>query len=86
MKTMLRCVAEILLCASLALPAAAQDDASAVTLDVSGRFARGGSFVGSATINRFEQRGNQIVAIGLVRGSLTRGNRTLGSALIGAVT
>lgn len=59
---------------------------AAVTLPASGSFARGGEFAGTITINRFEQRGNQIVAVGLVRGVLSRGGQTLGSAVVGEVT
>jgi hypothetical protein len=58
---------------------------ASVTLSVVGTTARGGNFSGTATINRFEQRNNQIVAIGFVRGTLSRGNRTTGAGLIGEV-
>lgn len=66
--------------------AQAPPPSSAVTLPASGTFARGGEFAGTITINRFEQRGNQIVAIGLVRGVLSRGGQTLGSVVAGEVT
>lgn len=69
-----------------AVPVAAQQSASgSLPLPVGGTAARGGDFSGTATINRFEQRNNQIVAVGFVRGTLTRGNRTLGVGLIGEV-
>jgi len=70
------------------IPARAQAPSApaAVTLPASGTFARGGEFTGTITINRFEQRGNDIVAVGVVRGMLSRGGRTLGSALAGDVT
>ena len=64
---------------------AQQTPANSVTLPVTGTFAKGGDFVGTATINRFEQRNNAIVAIGFVRGVLSRGNTPLGSALAGEV-
>jgi hypothetical protein len=59
---------------------------AAVTLPASGTFARGGEFTGTITINGFEQRDNQIVAVGMVTGMLSRGGRTLGSAVVGQVT
>lgn len=59
---------------------------AAVTLPASGTFARGGEFTGTITINRFEQRDNQLVAIGVVTGMLSRGGRTLGSAVVAQVT
>ena len=58
----------------------------ALTLQASGTFANNGSFAGTVTINRFEQRGNQIVAIGFVQGTLTRPNRVIGTAFAGEVT
>jgi len=60
--------------------------ASAVKLPVSGTFAGGGQFSGNLVINRFEQRGNDIVAIGFVSGVLSRGSKTLGTGLAGEVT
>jgi hypothetical protein len=47
-----------------------------VTLQATGTFARGGEFTGTITVNRFEQRGTGIVAIGFVQGVLRRGNAT----------
>lgn len=58
---------------------------SAVKLPVTGTFAAGGQFSGSLVINRFEQRGNDIVAIGFVSGTLSRGSKALGTALAGEV-
>src|SRR6266513_2292543 len=60
--------------------------ASAVKLPVSGTFAGGGQFSGVITINRFEQHGNDIVAVGFVSGVLSRGSKTVGSGLAGEVT
>ena len=70
------------------LPARAQtpSPSAAVTVPASGTFARGGEFTGTITINRFEQRGDHVVAIGFVNGALSRGGRTLGSAVVGEVT
>jgi uncharacterized membrane protein len=65
--------------------AAQQSAATSVTLPVAGTAGRGGEFSGTATINRFEQRNNQIVAVGFVRGVVSRGNRTMGVGLIGEV-
>jgi hypothetical protein len=56
---------------------ATRKSAGAVTLPASGTFADGGQFSGNITINRFEQRGNQVVAIALVTGVLNRGGSTL---------
>jgi hypothetical protein len=66
--------------------AVGQRRSSAVTVPAAGTFAEGGQFTGNITINRFEQRGNQIVAIGAVTGVLSRGGQTLGSVLAAEVT
>jgi len=58
----------------------------AVKVPVSGTFSGGGQFSGVITINRFEARGNDIVAIGFVSGVLSRGSKTLGAGLAGEVT
>lgn len=70
-----------------ATPAAAQASGGqpAVTLQTTGTFAQGGEFFGTLTLNRFEERSNQIVAIGLVQGVLRRGSRTVGTALAGEI-
>jgi hypothetical protein len=70
------------------IPAGAQAPPApaAVTLPATGTIARGGEFTGTITINRFEQRDNHIVAIGLVTGVLRRGGRTLVSVVVGEVT
>jgi hypothetical protein len=57
----------------------------ALTLPTVGTFADGGEFTGTVSINRFEQRGNQIVAIGFVSGVLSRGGRRFGTAVVGEV-
>jgi hypothetical protein len=69
------------------VPAAAQQapTQSALTLPATGTFARGGEFRGTISINRFERRGNDIVAIGLVAGVLSRGSTALGTAVAGEV-
>ena len=65
-----------------AVPAAAQQTVQpAVTLQATGSFGNNGSFAGTLTINRFEQRGGQIMAIGIVQGTLSRANRVIGTAL-----
>ena len=66
--------------------AQAPQPSAAVTLPASGTFARGGEFTGTITINKFEQRDNQIVAVGVVTGTLSRGGRTIGSAVVAQVT
>ena len=85
-----RCTATVL---ALALSVAAQiptraqapTPTAAVKVAASGSFAKGGEFEGTFTINRFEQRGNHIVAIGVLSGALSRGSQTLGSALVAEV-
>lgn len=57
----------------------------ALRLPVTGRFHGGGTFEGTATINRFVQNGNEIVAVGFVSGTLSRGSRSLGTAVVGQV-
>jgi hypothetical protein len=59
---------------------------NAVSVPVTGTFAGDGQFSGVLTINRFEQRGNDIVAVGFVRGVLSRGSLPLGTGLAGEVT
>ena len=54
-------------------------------LPVSGT-SKGSDFAGTAYINRFEQRGNDIVAVGFVSGTLTHGNKAVGTAIAGEVT
>jgi hypothetical protein len=47
-----------------------------VTLQATGTFSRGGEFEGTITLNRFEQSGAGVVAIGYVQGVLRRGSST----------
>src|SRR2546423_3249539 len=80
-----RCIALLLLLAAAA-PAGAQQTAQrATSLRATGAFPNNGSFTGTLTINRFEQRGDRIVAIGVVQGTLSRANRVIGTALAGEV-
>jgi hypothetical protein len=66
--------------------AAQQSSAQAVlTLPAAGTFARGGEFSGTISINRFERRGNDMIAIGVVAGVLSRGSRPVGTAVAGEV-
>src|SRR5712691_6558402 len=69
-----------------AIPAAAQQATTPaiLTLPIAGTFSGGGEFEGSVSINRFEQRGNHIVAVGFVRGVLSR-HRRIGTAVTGEV-
>jgi hypothetical protein len=88
MKTVLSSVCGTAVCLTLVsgVPVAAQQSASrSVTLPVTGTAPRGGDFSGTVTINRFEERNNEIVAVGFVRGTLSRGSRTIGVGLIGEV-
>jgi hypothetical protein len=56
-----------------------------LTLPATGTFARGGEFTGTISINRFDRRGNEIIAIGFVSGVLSRGARAVGTAVAGEV-
>jgi hypothetical protein len=73
---------------TIAAPAAAQPPSPppVLNLPVTGTFARGGEFRGTISINRFAQRGNQIVAIGFVTGVLSRGGGSIGTAVAGEVS
>lgn len=76
------CGTAIILAVMTAGPVSAQQSSTrALTMPVTGTAPGNGVFSGSVTINRFEQRNNQIVAVGLVRGVLSRDGRTVGSAL-----
>jgi hypothetical protein len=70
-----------------ALPAPAQRASArtVLTLPTTGTFALGGEFKGTISISRFERRGNDIVAIGLVAGVLSRGSNPIGTAVAGEV-
>ena len=91
MNRMLRRMAGLtmMLVAAATIPASAQtgDRVSAVTVALHGRFGLGGEFTGSATVNRIElgPQGNSLVAVGLVKGTLRRGNRTFGTVVGGEV-
>jgi hypothetical protein len=96
MNVVLRTITLLTLVVSVAgaLPAAAQNassnavltlQATGLTLQATGRFARGGEFAGTITINKFEQRGNDIVAVGFVQGTLHRGGRAVATGLAGEV-
>ena len=70
-----------------AMPAAAQPQTTTptvLTLPVAGTFSGGGEFEGTVSINRFEQRGTHIVAVGFVSGVLSR-HRRIGTAVAGEV-
>jgi hypothetical protein len=76
-----KCLTVLLLLAGGVPAAAQQTPRPAATLRATGAFPSNGSFTGTLTINRFEQRAGQIVAVGLVQGTLSRANRTIGTAL-----
>lgn len=79
-------IALLLLLAGV-VPASGQQTAqSAATLRATGAFPNNGSFAGTVTINRFEQRGGQIVAVGVVQGTLSRANRVIGTAFAAEVS
>jgi hypothetical protein len=71
--------------AATALAANPSRPGGVLQLPVTGTLTDGG-FAGTASINRFEQRGNAIVAIGFVSGTLTRGGQVVGTVLAGEVT
>ncbi|HEX6178804.1 MAG TPA: hypothetical protein VF057_10635, partial [Thermoanaerobaculia bacterium] len=75
----------IVLVVAIGAAAPAQAD-GALRLPANGTFQGGGEFEGTVTINRFAARGNEIVAIGFVSGVLSRGNKSLGTAVAGEVT
>jgi hypothetical protein len=54
-----------------------------LTLPATGTFADGGAFSGTISINRFERSGNDIIAIGVVAGVLSRGSQTMGTGVAG---
>jgi hypothetical protein len=66
-----------------ATDAAAQ---GSLKLPVSGTVAKAGSFSGTVAVSRFETRGNQIVAIGFVSGTISHRNKTLGTVLVGEMS
>jgi hypothetical protein len=75
----------VLLLLAGVMPAAAETThpQAVLTLPAVGAFRGGGDFEGTISINRFEQRENQVVAIGFVAGVLTRGNHKIGTGVTG---
>ena len=57
----------------------------ALTLPATGTFERGGTFSGTVALNRFEARGNEIVAIAFITGTLARSGGTIGTVVVGEV-
>ena len=57
----------------------------ALKLPVTGSAAQGGTFTGTVAVTRFETRNNELVAIGFIAGTVTRGGRTIATALVGEV-
>jgi hypothetical protein len=80
-KQMTRFVAAMLLIAALvAMPAAAQT--SPVSIPITGNGAQGTNFTGNLTLTNFALNSSgQLVANGILSGTLSRGNNTLGSVL-----
>jgi hypothetical protein len=78
----------VLVMATCAVSAAAQDATPqpAVTLALSGTFENHGEFEGTLTINRFDLREGEIVAVGVVSGSLRRNGHRIGTVLVAEVT
>ena len=76
------CGTAIVLLVATGVPVAAQQSsARSLTMPVTGRASGDTVFSGEATITRFVQRSNQIIAVGYVRGVLSRGGQPVGSAL-----
>ena len=77
----------IVLSAAGAAPSGAQQTGAtrALSVPATGTFARGGEFKGTISINRFERRGTEIVAVGFVAGVLSRGSQAVGTAVAGEV-
>jgi hypothetical protein len=76
------CGTAIVLLVAAGVPVAAQQSsARSLMMPVTGLASGDTVFSGEATITRFEQRSNQIVAVGYVRGVLSRGGQPVGSAL-----
>jgi hypothetical protein len=80
------CVIALVLIATLPLSAQQPPATRALTLPIAGTFQGGGDFKGTISISRFANSGNQIVAVGLVSGVLTRGPRTVGTVVAGEMT
>jgi hypothetical protein len=88
MKTCIRGVSVVLFLSLVhAMPVSAQAPGThpVLTVPVAGTFQGGGDFAGTISVNRFEQRGTQVMAVGFVSGVLTRPNRTLGTAVAGEI-
>ena len=85
MLTSLCGTAIIVAVASTGPVSAQQSSARALMMPITGTAAGNGTFSGAVTITRFAQRNNQIVAVGVVRGVLSRDGRAVGSALAQAV-
>jgi hypothetical protein len=76
------CGTAIVLLVAASVPVTAQQSsARSLTMPVTGTASGNTVFAGEVTINRFEQRSNQIVAVGYVRGMLSRDGQPVGSAL-----
>jgi len=73
----------LLATAAIAAPSdkPAKDGSAPLQLPITASATSGGTFVGTLSINRFEARADQVVAIGIVRGSVAG----VGTALVGEV-
>ena len=58
-----------------------KDGSAPLQLPITGSVATGGAFTGTLSILRFEARGSEVVAIGMVTGSVAG----VGTALVGSV-
>jgi len=74
----------LLATAAVAAPSVkdAKDNAGPLQLPIAGSATSGGAFAGTLSILRFEAQGNQVVAIGILRGTVAG----VGTALMGEVT
>ena len=79
------CAIGILLLFPMATRDAAAQATGSLKLAVTGTAPQDGTFDGTLALTRFETRGNRIVAIAFISGTLSQRNRTVGTALIGEV-
>ena len=82
------CVLAAALCITTGHEARAQSAhrPAVLTLPVTGTFQKTAEFTGNISINRFERRGDRIVAVGLLSGVVSQAGRTLGTVVVGELT
>lgn len=73
----------IVLAVTTGVAATANAADAALRLPITGSFKGGGDFEGTFTINKFDIHNNQLVAVGVVNGVLTKGNKVVGTVVAG---